>query len=188
MAATTSIRLQLLLVREDVEVGEGVGLGIQIQVLPAHVGSRLAAVGEGRRRDLGIEAKLVGGGEGRSRGAGCGVGRKRCLSEEIPVVVVLAVHGGCAVWRSGRGGASVGRNGGGVVLASEAAAGRSVSEMENRVRASEPDAACGGVGGGVVRGMGWKFGPLVPISTSQETSGLGTTSPSFSPLVWQFRD
>ena len=30
MAATTSIRLQLLLVGEDVEVGEGVGLGIQI--------------------------------------------------------------------------------------------------------------------------------------------------------------
>ena len=74
MAATTSIRLQLLLVGEDVEVGEGVGLGIQIQVLPAHVGSRLAAAGEGRRRDLGIVAKLVGGGEGRiSRGAGCGV-------------------------------------------------------------------------------------------------------------------
>ena len=130
MAATTSIRLQLLLVGEDVEVGEGVGLGIQIQVLPAHVGSRLAAAGEGRRQGLGIEAKLVGGGEGRiNRGAGCGVGRKRCLSEEIPVVVVLAVHGGCAVWRSGRGGAGVGRNGGGVVRASEAAAGRSVSEM-----------------------------------------------------------
>jgi len=135
MAATTSIRLQLLLVGEDVEVGEGVGLGIQIQVLPAHVGSRLAAAGEGRRRDLGIEAKLVGGGEGRiNRGAGCGVGRKRCLSEEIPVVVVLAVHGGCAVWRSGRGGASVGRNGGGVVRASERGGGGEECERDDRVQ------------------------------------------------------
>jgi hypothetical protein len=68
--------LQLLLVGEDVKVGKGANLGIQIQVLHARVGSRLAVGGEGRRWGMRREAELVDVEEGGiGRGAGCGVGR-----------------------------------------------------------------------------------------------------------------